>query len=68
MKVRNAASRAVQLWRGDRGEGPMGYIMLAAILGMLGLGLAPLVQNDTSKVFSAVMKGLLQGLMGLFSG
>jgi len=52
----------------DRGEGPMGYIMLAAILGMLGLGLAPLMKDDTSKVFSTVMKGLLQGLLGLFGG
>ncbi len=52
--------------RRDEGEGPVGYIMVAAILGMLGVGAAPLMQNDVSKVFSDVIGGLIKGVGGIF--
>jgi hypothetical protein len=62
------AVRAVvgRLRRDERGEGPVGYVMVAAILGMLGVGVAPLMKDDVAKTFADVIGGLIQGVGGIF--
>jgi flagellar protein FlgJ len=45
---------------GQRGEGPVGYVLVAALLAILAIGVVPAMRTDVAGVFGQVLGGLFR--------